>query len=107
MKDYQNPSFQERMGRAAAAKQKAIDALKARPVPDEATLAARREAGLARAVAASAFAARAAARLSACAAARASAASRRAASVASSGIGRAFSASIAFCLASAARPTRS
>jgi hypothetical protein len=48
MKDYRNPSFQERVGRAAEAKQKAIDALKARPVPDEATLAARREAALAR-----------------------------------------------------------
>jgi len=51
MKDYRNPSFQERVGRAAEAKQKAIDALKARPVPDEATLAARREAAEARAAA--------------------------------------------------------
>ena len=53
------------------------------------------------------LAASAAARFSACAAARAWAASRRAASAASSGTGRAFSASSAFCLASAARPTRS
>jgi Family of unknown function (DUF6481) len=51
MKGYQTPSFQERVGRAAAAKQKAIDALKARPVPDEAALAARREAAEARAAA--------------------------------------------------------
>jgi hypothetical protein len=51
MKGYRSPSFQDRMGRAAEAKQKALDALKARPAPDEATLAARREAGLARAAA--------------------------------------------------------
>ena len=51
MKGYQTPSFQERTGRAAEAKQKAIDALKARPKPDEAALAARREAAEARAAA--------------------------------------------------------
>lgn len=51
MKGYKEPSFQDRMGRAADARQKALDALKARPVPDEAALAARRDAGFARAAA--------------------------------------------------------
>ena len=48
MKAYQGPSYQDRVGRAAEAKQKALDRLKARPAVDEATLAARREAALAR-----------------------------------------------------------
>jgi hypothetical protein len=48
MKGYQEPSYQDRVGRAAEARQKALDKLKARPAPDEAALAARREAGLAR-----------------------------------------------------------
>jgi len=48
MKAYQGPSYQDRVGRAAEAKQKALDLLKARPPVDEATLAARREAALAR-----------------------------------------------------------
>jgi hypothetical protein len=48
MKAYHGGSHQERTGRAAEAKQKALDLLKARPAPDEATLAARREAALAR-----------------------------------------------------------
>ena len=48
MKAYQGPSYQDRVGRAAEAKQKALDRLKARPAPDEAALAARREAGAAR-----------------------------------------------------------
>jgi hypothetical protein len=48
MKAYQGESYQDRVARAAAAKQKALDLLKARPAVDEAALAARREAGLAR-----------------------------------------------------------
>lgn len=48
MKGYREPSYQDRMGRAADAKQKALDKLKARPAPDEAELAARREAALVR-----------------------------------------------------------
>ena len=48
MKAYQGPSYQDRVGRAAEAKQKALDRLKARPAVDEAALAARREAALAR-----------------------------------------------------------
>lgn len=51
MKGYQEPSYQDRMGRAAEAKQKALDKLKARPAPDETALAARRQTGLARKVA--------------------------------------------------------
>ena len=39
------------MGRAAEAKQKALEKLKARPAPDEAALAARRETRLARQIA--------------------------------------------------------
>ena len=48
MKAYRGESYQERVGRAAEAKQKALDALKARPAVDEATLAARRDAAFAR-----------------------------------------------------------
>lgn len=48
MKGYHEPSYQDRMGRAAEAKQKALDLLKARPAVDEATLAVRRAAALAR-----------------------------------------------------------
>jgi hypothetical protein len=48
MKAYQGGSYQERVGRAAEAKQKALDLLRARPAVDEATLAARREAATAR-----------------------------------------------------------
>ena len=48
MKNYQGGSYQERVGRAADAKQKALDKLKAMPVADEADLAARREAATAR-----------------------------------------------------------
>lgn len=51
MRAYQGPSYQDRVGRAAEAKQKALDRLKARPATDEAALAARREAGAARAAA--------------------------------------------------------
>lgn len=48
MKAYQGPSYQDRVERAAEAKQKALDRLKAKPAVDEATLAARREAAKAR-----------------------------------------------------------
>ena len=48
MKAYRGPSYQDRVERAAEAKQKALDRLKARPAVDQATLAARREAGLVR-----------------------------------------------------------
>jgi hypothetical protein len=48
MKAYREPSYQDRMGRAAKAKQKALDLLEAKPVPDEATLAVRRAAALGR-----------------------------------------------------------
>jgi hypothetical protein len=48
MKGYREPSYQDRMERAAGAKQKALDKLRAKPVPDAAALAARREAALAR-----------------------------------------------------------
>jgi len=48
MKAYREESYQARLGRAAEAKQKALDRLKARPAVDEARLAARREAALAR-----------------------------------------------------------
>jgi hypothetical protein len=48
MKGYQEPSYQDRTGRAAEAKQKALDKLKARPAPDAAALAAGREASRAR-----------------------------------------------------------
>ena len=48
MKAYRGPSYQDRVERAAEAKQKALDRLKARPPVDEAALAARREAALAR-----------------------------------------------------------
>jgi hypothetical protein len=48
MRAYRGPSYQDRVERAAEAKQKALDRLKARPAMDEATLAARRDAALAR-----------------------------------------------------------
>ena len=49
MKSFKDPSFQERVGRASAAKQAAIDRLKAKAPIDEAVLAERRAAALARA----------------------------------------------------------
>jgi hypothetical protein len=49
MRSYKGPSYQDRVGRAAVAKQAALDRLKARPPVDEAALAERRAAGLARA----------------------------------------------------------
>ena len=49
MKSYKDPTFQDRVGRASAAKQAAIDRLKARPPVDEAIIAERRAASLARA----------------------------------------------------------
>lgn len=48
MKAYQGGSYQDRVQRAAEAKQKALDLLKAKPAVDEATLATRRDAALAR-----------------------------------------------------------
>jgi len=48
MKAYRGPSYQDRVERAAEAKQKALDRLKARPPMDEAALAARRAAAEAR-----------------------------------------------------------
>lgn len=42
MAGYKEPGFEERVARAAAAKQKALDLLKARPPVDEAALAERR-----------------------------------------------------------------
>ena len=44
MKSYKQPSFQDRIGRAAEAKQKALDALRAKPPLDEEALAARKAA---------------------------------------------------------------
>jgi hypothetical protein len=41
MKSYKDPSFQDRVGRAAEAKQKALDQLRAKPPVDEAVLAER------------------------------------------------------------------
>jgi hypothetical protein len=49
MKSYKDPSHQERAGRAAAAKQAALDQLKARPPVDEVKAAEQRAARLARA----------------------------------------------------------
>ncbi|HVF82859.1 MAG TPA: DUF6481 family protein [Sphingomicrobium sp.] len=44
MKSYKDPSFQDRVGRAAEAKQKALEQLKAKPAPDPKLVAARVEA---------------------------------------------------------------
>jgi hypothetical protein len=41
MKSYKDPSFQDRVGRAAEAKQKALDQLRSKPPVDEAVLAER------------------------------------------------------------------
>ena len=46
MKSYKDPSFQDRVGRAAEAKQKALDALRAKPPVDEKVVAERRAARL-------------------------------------------------------------
>ncbi len=48
MKSYKDPSFQDRLGRAAASKQKALDSLRARPPVDQTVAAERREARLKR-----------------------------------------------------------
>ena len=48
MKSYKNPSFQDRAGQAAEAKQKALDQLRSKPPADEAALAERRESRLAK-----------------------------------------------------------
>ena len=48
MSGYKDPSFQDRVGRAAAAKQKALDNLRKKPPVDEAVLAERQAARLRR-----------------------------------------------------------
>lgn len=48
MTSYKDPAFQERIARAAEAKQKALDQLRAKPPVDEAVLAERQAARLAR-----------------------------------------------------------
>jgi hypothetical protein len=48
MKSYKDPTFQDRVGRAAEAKQKALEALKAKPPVDPAVAAERQAARLAR-----------------------------------------------------------
>ena len=49
MKSYKDPTFQDRVGRAAEAKQKALDQLQAKPPLDPAIVAARQAASLERA----------------------------------------------------------
>jgi hypothetical protein len=44
MKSYKDPSFQDRIGRAADAKRKALDALRSKPPVDEKILAERKAA---------------------------------------------------------------
>lgn len=48
MKSYKDPSFQDRVGRAAEAKQKALDNLRSKPPVDERVLAERQAARLKR-----------------------------------------------------------
>jgi hypothetical protein len=48
MKSYKDPSFQDRVGRAADAKQKALDQLRSKPPVDEKTVADRQAAQLKR-----------------------------------------------------------
>ena len=48
MKSYKDPSFQDRVGRAAEAKQKALDMLRSRPPVDEKVAAERQAARLKR-----------------------------------------------------------
>lgn len=48
MKSYKDPSFQDRVGRAAEAKQKALDKLRSKPPVDEKVAAERRAARLKR-----------------------------------------------------------
>lgn len=48
MRPYKDPGFAERISRAAEAKQKALEKLRAKPPLDEAVVTARREARLAR-----------------------------------------------------------
>ena len=49
MSSFKDPSYQDRIARAAEAKQKALDQLRARPAVDQAALAERQAARLARA----------------------------------------------------------
>jgi uncharacterized membrane protein YqiK len=51
MKSYQDPGFEDRVGRAKAAKQKALDQLRAKPPLDPAQVAERQAAQAAREVA--------------------------------------------------------
>ena len=48
MKSYKEPGFQDRVGRAAEAKNKALERLRSKPALDESELEARRAARLAR-----------------------------------------------------------
>ena len=48
MSGYKHPTFQDRIGRAAEAKQKALDKLRSRPARDETAIALRVAAGLRR-----------------------------------------------------------
>ena len=48
MKSYKDPSFQDRVGRASEARQKALDNLRAKPPLDEAVVAERQAARLKR-----------------------------------------------------------
>ena len=48
MKSYKDPSFQERVGRAAQARQKALDNLRSKPPLDEAVMAERQASRLRR-----------------------------------------------------------
>ncbi|MGZ8998323.1 MAG: DUF6481 family protein [Allosphingosinicella sp.] len=48
MKSYQEPSFQDRVGRAADAKNKALEQLRSKPAADESDLDGRRSARLAK-----------------------------------------------------------
>jgi hypothetical protein len=48
MSSFKHPSFQDRVGQAAAAKQKALEQLRLRPEPDEKAVAERKAAGVRR-----------------------------------------------------------
>ena len=48
MKSYKDPSFQDRVGRAAEAKRKALDNLRSKPPVDESVVAERKAARLRR-----------------------------------------------------------
>ena len=48
MSSFKHPSFQDRVGQAAEAKQKALEQLRLRPEPDEKVVAGRKAAGVRR-----------------------------------------------------------